>query len=64
VILRPKTADLRSSIHLEDIDGAEFEHVEALPSPAAKAFDLKDVARFSTQSCPGVPDTQSPSKPL
>ncbi len=61
VILRPKAPDRRNSIYLEDIDGAEFEHVESLPSTEAKAFVLKDVARLSTQSCSGVPDT-APAK--
>ncbi len=60
VILRPTTADARTSIQLEDVDGAAFEHVESLPAAGAKAFALKDVTRFSTQSCPGVPDTVPP----
>jgi polygalacturonase len=57
VILRTKTEDLRNSVSLEDVDGAAFEHVEAVPSPGAKTFALRSVTRFSTQSCDGVADT-------
>jgi polygalacturonase len=59
VVLEPKVPDLRPSLYLEDVDGAQFEHVEAVPAPDAKTFSLKDVRRFSTQSCAGVPDTSS-----
>jgi hypothetical protein len=63
VVLRTKAPDQRNSVYLEDVDGAQFEHVECLPSPGIKAFSLKGVDRFSTQSCPGVPDT-APANPL
>jgi polygalacturonase len=63
VILRPKSPDARSSIHLEDVDGAQFEHVEAIPSGNAKTFSLQDVSRFSTQSCEGIPDTSAGAPP-
>ena len=57
VILRTDGADLRSSVYLEDVDGAEFEHDRFTPSEGAKAFALKDVARLSVHSCAGVPDS-------
>jgi hypothetical protein len=63
VILRPRSPDLRNSVYLEDVDGAQFEHVEALPSGDAKTFSLQDVSRFSTQSCAGVADSAPGSAP-
>jgi polygalacturonase len=65
VLLRPKAADLRNSVYLEDVDGAQFEHVESLSAPGSKIFSLKDVVGFSAQSCAGVPDSapsRAPSK--
>ena len=59
VVLRPNAPDFRTSVYLEDVDGAQFEHMEALPSAGSKTFDLRGVDRFSTQSCAGVPDTES-----
>jgi hypothetical protein len=63
VILRTTAADARTAIQLEDLDGAAFEHVDSIPSPGAKAFVLRDVTRFSTQSCAGVPDTAPAKSP-
>jgi polygalacturonase len=57
VILRTKVPDLRNSAYLEDVDGADFEHDELIPSAGAKTFALKDVARLSVESCAGVPDS-------
>ena len=57
-MLRTANPDLRSSVCLEDVDGAEFDHDEFAPSAGAKAFAVKDVARLSVQSCSGVPDSQ------
>ena len=56
--LRTRTEDLRPSLVLDDVDGAEFEHVKAPPSPGAKTFVLKKVSSLSVQSCLGVADTR------
>jgi len=61
VELRARAADLRPSLALDDVEGAEFEHVKAPPSPGAKTFVLKNVSGLSVQSCLGVPDTQHAS---
>ena len=52
--------DARPPVSLEDVAGAEFEHVSAAPSPGEKTFVLKKVAGFSVRSCPGVPDAERP----
>jgi polygalacturonase len=57
VELRTLAADLRPSVYLEDVSGAEFERVRAVPAAGSKAFLLKNVGGFSAQSCPGVADT-------
>jgi polygalacturonase len=57
VVLRTRSADLRNSAYLEDVDGAQFEHVECVPAPGARTFVLSGVRRFSVQSCQGVADT-------
>jgi polygalacturonase len=53
-------ADARPPVALDDVSGAEFEHVRAAPSPGAVTFVLRKVAGFSVQSCPGVPDAERP----
>lgn len=58
VDLRTTAQDLRPSVALEDVAGADFERMTAAPSSGAKTFVLKNVAGFSTRSCQGVPDTQ------
>jgi polygalacturonase len=60
VVLRTRTGDLRSSVCLDDVDGAAFEHVTAPASAGAKAFDLREVEGFSSESCAGVPDSGRP----
>ena len=56
VVLRHDDDDLRPSVLLEDVRGAAFEHLTALPSPGARTFALRGVSEFSAQSCAGVPD--------
>jgi polygalacturonase len=60
VVLRAVADDMRPPVYLEDVDGAEFEHLTALPVAGARTFALKDVANFSTESCAGVPDSGRP----
>jgi polygalacturonase len=57
VVLRMRSPDLRSSVSLEDVDGAQFEHDEFVPSEGAKEFAVKDVGRLTVQSCAGAPDS-------
>jgi polygalacturonase len=57
VELSTKTSDARPSVVLDDVAGATFEHLNAVPAPAAKTFVLKKVSSFSTQACSGVPDS-------
>jgi polygalacturonase len=63
VVMATKAADLRPSVRLEDVDGAEFEHVAAAAQAGAQTFSLADVANFTAQSCAGVPDSGSPAAP-
>jgi polygalacturonase len=63
VVLRLKSSDQRATVCLDDVHGAEFEHDSVLPSPGARPFDLRNVEAFSVQSCPGVPDTETPKAP-
>jgi hypothetical protein len=58
-----KAADLRPAMSLEDVDGAEFEHVSAAVRPGVKAVSLRDVANFTAESCTGVPDSGRPGTP-
>ncbi len=63
VVLSPKIPDGRPSVFLEDVDGAEFEHVTAVPRLGAKEFELRAVQNFSAESCPRVPDTGPAYRP-
>jgi polygalacturonase len=58
VVLGAKESDLRPSVTLDDVRGAQFEHASMPPSAGAKTFHLRSVEDFSAQSCRGVPDTQ------
>jgi hypothetical protein len=57
VILQTKDVDMRNSVYLEDVDGAEFEHDQFIPSAGAKAIALKGVGLVSFQACAGIPDS-------
>jgi polygalacturonase len=57
VALGTRAGDLRPSVVLEDVRGADFEHASMPPSAGVKTFDLRAVEEFSAQSCRGVPDT-------
>jgi len=60
VVLRRDADDLRPSVTLDDVQGAGFEHVTALPSAGQKTFALANVSDFSVQSCAGVADSAGP----
>jgi len=55
-----ESADLRPPVALDDVQGASFEHVTALPSAGIPTFEFGDVRDFTAQSCAGVPDTVLP----
>jgi len=56
VVFSCAAGDLRNPVFLEDVRGADFEHVTAPASGVGGTFVLRGVSGFSTQSCPGVPD--------
>jgi polygalacturonase len=49
--------DFRPPVVLEDVAGAEFDHVTAPAQAGTVTFRLKNVNAFSNRSCPGVPDS-------
>jgi polygalacturonase len=50
--------DTRPGIVLDDVAGAEFEHVRIQRTAGVAAFVLRHVENFSVRNSPGVPDTQ------
>ncbi len=50
--------DLRPAFMLNDVKGAEFQHVKAQGLPAVPIFALKNVENFSTHECWPVADTR------
>jgi polygalacturonase len=50
--------DTRPAIMLYDVEGAAFEHVAVQAAAGVPAFRLNHVTGFSTESCPGIADTQ------
>jgi polygalacturonase len=58
---RTASDDLRPPVVLEDVAGAEFDHVAAPAQPGTQAFILRKVDGFSNRSCPGVPDSPAPA---
>jgi hypothetical protein len=57
VVLGVAAADLRPPVSLEDVDGAEFEHVAAPLQPGVAGVSLAGVTAFTAESCAGTPDT-------
>ena len=53
--------DARPAFDLHDVKGASFFRVSAQKSTGAATFHLRDVFDFSTQFCPGIPDTRRDS---
>jgi polygalacturonase len=58
VELRTKAPDGRPSVELEDVSGAQFEHLTAPPTDGLKTFVLLKTDHFRAQSCPGVADVE------
>jgi len=50
--------DTRPAVVLDDVAGAEFDHVQAQRAGGAPFFVLRKVSDFVTRACPGVADTQ------
>jgi hypothetical protein len=58
VELRTLKEDLRPSVILDDVAGADFDHVKALPASGVPTVVLKNVDGFAARDCPGLPDTR------
>jgi glutaredoxin-related protein len=58
VELRTMKADLRPSIILDDVVGADFDHVKAAPAAGVPAVELKNVDGFVAHACAGLPETR------
>ena len=58
VELRTLKEDLRPAMILDDVIGADFDHVTALPAAGTPAVVLKNVDGFVAHNCPGLPDTR------
>jgi polygalacturonase len=58
VELRPAKEDLRPAIILDDVAGADFDHVKAQPAAGTPTVVLKNVDGFVAHNCPGLPDTR------
>jgi hypothetical protein len=52
--------DTRPAIVLDDVAGAEFDHVRAMRAGGAPCFVLRGVTDFSVSNTLGVPDTRLP----
>jgi polygalacturonase len=61
--LRTTSDDLRPPVALEDVTGAEFDHLKTPLQAGVATFRLTKVEGFSNRSCPGVPDSPSPTAP-
>jgi polygalacturonase len=49
--------EMRPAFVLNDVDGADFDHVKARRTPDVPFFVLQKVSDFTVSRCPGVPDT-------
>jgi polygalacturonase len=58
VELRALTADLRPAIILDEVVGADCDHVKALPAAGTPTIVLKNVDGFVAHGCPGLADTR------
>lgn len=52
------TEDLRPPFILDDVRGADFQHVKAQHAPEVPTFVLKNVEDFKIHQCGAVPDTR------
>jgi len=58
VELRTLKEDLRPPMILDDVLGADFDHVQAAPAAGVPTVVLKNVTGIATRDCPGLPDTR------
>jgi polygalacturonase len=56
VEIRTEKEDFRPAFFLEDVQGADFEHVRWSHQPAAPSFRLRSVSDFNVRRCAPVPD--------
>jgi hypothetical protein len=49
--------EMRPPIVLNDVAGADFDHVKARRTPDVPFFILRNVSDFTLHNCPGVTDT-------
>jgi polygalacturonase len=59
VVLRTLSDDLRPPVVLDDVHGAELEHVAVAATRGVKPMEFRNVDELSIQSCLGVPDVET-----
>ena len=47
----------RPAVILDEVIGADFDHVKALPAAGVPTVVLRNVDGFAAHNCPGLPDT-------
>jgi polygalacturonase len=57
VELRYANDDLRPAVMLDDVSGADFDHVKLQHAAGVSSFVLKGVAGFEVHNSPGLPET-------
>ena len=50
--------EMRPVMVLNDVDGADFDHVKARRTPEVPFFVLRKVSDFAVRNCTGLPDTR------
>jgi len=50
--------DRRPAFVLDDVSGADFQHVKAQKVPSVSTIVLKNVENFTARGCTPLPDTQ------
>ncbi len=58
VELRTLKEDLRPAMILDDVVGADFDHVKATPAAGVPELVLKQVTGLAVHNCPGLSDTR------
>jgi hypothetical protein len=49
---------VRPAFVLDDVQGADFQHVTWQPGASGSAFSLQNVTNFDANLCPALPDTR------
>ena len=58
VELRTLKEDLRPAVILDEVIGADFDHVKVRPAAGVPTVVLRNVDGFAAHNCPGLPDTR------